>query len=713
VATSRALDKPYVPGAEHFASREERFVATSCGQCPAGCGVRVRVVEGRAVRVEGDPANPVNRGVVGPRGLSSLQALYDADRIPSPLVRQGGRLVPIEWDAALALLADRLGQQRGRAPQGLLVMTGTERGFAHDLLARFARAFGTPNFVDGHPAHSSTLAQATLAMMGTFEIPVCDVPRAGYVLSLGAGMLEDSCHVVCLTRATADTRSRPDGRRAALVHASSTFDLTAQTADDWIRIAPGSSAAIALGIAHVLVRDGTYDAKAVVDHVVGFDEFARWVKGFPPSRAAEIAGVPADVVERLARDLVSRKPSLVYADERTFAFSNGWETGLAVLAVNTLLGAVGPLVQMQRQPPYAPWPEVELDDVARAAGTSQRVDRAGSADYPLARAVHETLPEAILASPPAVALLHHANPAYSRQQPDRWRKALAAIPFVVSSSPFRDETVESVAHLVLPDHTFLERWDDAGAAPTSTVVASVRRPVVAPVLDTRAIGDVVLELARRLGGSVARSMPWRSSREALDARMRGLFDAHRGSIVEATEEAFLRRLYQAGFWTDPDAPPADVPCVTLLTEYADASWQGDERAFPLKLLAYRPGGYAEGSGANQPWLRQMRPRPDAPRTAGTLASIHPDDAPPDLRTGDLVEVTSPFGAITATARIEPRMVPGCVAIPMGGGHEAFGRWAHGRGANVMALVAPGPAPRSGADAVCTTRVRITRKGDRA
>jgi anaerobic selenocysteine-containing dehydrogenase len=709
VATSRALDKPYVRGAEHFGSREERFIATTCGQCPAGCGVRVRIVEGRAVRIEGDPANPVNRGAIGPRGLASLQALYDADRIPGPLVRQGGRLVPIAWDAALALLADKLAEQRARAPQGLLIMTGSERGFAHDLLARFAQAFGTPNFVDGRPTRSSTLAQAAFAMMGTFEVPVCDVPRANYVLSLGAGMLEDSCHVVFLTRATDEGRSRAAGGRAVLVHASSTFDLTAQTADDWILIRPGSSAAIALGIAHVLVRDGIYDADAVGNRVVAFDEFARWVlDGFPPARVEGIAGVPAEVVERLARDLVSRKPSFVYADERTFAFSNAWETALSVLAVNALLGAVGPLVRMQPPLPYAPWPEVEMDDVARAGRAAPRLDRAGTVDYPLARSVHETLPEAMVASTPGVALLDHANPAFSRQQPDRWRKALARVPFIVSFSPFHDETVESVAHLVLPDHTFLERWDDAAAAPATAIVAGVRRPVVAPLLDTRATGDVVLELARRLGGSIARSMPWRSARDAVEARLRGLFEARRGSIVEANLDAFYRRLYERGFWTDEDAPASAAHCVTLRTEYADAQWQGDERTYPLMLLPYRTVGYAEGSGANLPWLRQVRTRPDAPRTAGTLVSLHPDDAP-GIRTGDSVEVTSPYGAIVATARIEPRMVPGCVAIPMGGGHEAFGRWARGRGANVLALVAPGAAPHSGADVVCSTRVRIARK----
>src|SRR5262249_53399855 len=92
--TRRALDKPLVPGADRYATGGERWVNTSCAQCPAGCGVRVRVVEGRAVRIEGNPANPLNQGGIGPRGLAALQGLYDADRLPGPLVREGGQLRP-------------------------------------------------------------------------------------------------------------------------------------------------------------------------------------------------------------------------------------------------------------------------------------------------------------------------------------------------------------------------------------------------------------------------------------------------------------------------------------------------------------------------------------------------------------------------------------------------------------------------------------------
>lgn len=708
--TSRSQIKPYVPGAEDYATYEERWFASSCAQCPAACGIRVRVVEGRAVRIEGNRDNPLNRGGIGVRGLSGLQVLYDPDRVRGPLRRKAGELVPASWDEALGVLAGALRELRPRAPERLLVMSGQDRGFVHELLARLCQAYGTPNFIDGAPGHGAPLARAMELSLGVRDTPAFGWADANAILSLEAGLLEDACRSIYFARLAAELR-RDHARRARLIHAGPTFDLAAYNADRWLRIHPGTSGALALGLCHVLMRDGSYDTE-LVDRAGGLAGFRELIARFSPERAAAITGVPAAEIVELARAVWDRRPVLAVVDERSLAFSNGVDTARAALALSALLGAVENAsggLRLPPSPPYAAWPAIAADEVARRGLAAPRLDGAGTARYAGAHAVLDTLPDALRATPPEIALLYHANPVYARAQPRRWRDALARVPLVVSFSPVVDETVAAVAHLVLPDHTYLERFEDATPAPgLPRAVAGIRRPVVAPLHDTRATGDVVIELARRIGDPVARAFPWPAARDAFEDRLLGLHAAARGTIVEASPRAFLDRLTEAGFWAEAEDAPARIVDIELPSRWSAPEWDGDPAQFPLVLLAYRPLGYAEGGGANQPWLRALRSRPGL--ADWTLAaSISPHDAPPGLATGDLVRVTSPSGSLVIPAHVDPRLAPGCIAIPTGGGHQAFGRWARGFGVNVMELLPGRAAPDSGASLLCATRVRVVRE----
>ncbi len=684
--TGRALAKPPVPGADFYSTGEERWFTSCCAQCPAACGIRVRVVEGRAVRIEGHPDNPLNRGGIGPRGLSALQGLYDPDRITGPLARRGGVLVPIGWDEALAHLSESMAALRASGePERLLVWCGEERGPMRDLLLRLARAYGTPNFIDGRPGRSGVLARAMSLTAGVAELPVYGWEQAGAVLSLEAGLVEDSCQSVYFTRMAAHFR-RDRAQRARLVHLGPMLDLCAYNSDEWIRVHPGTSGAVALGIARLLLDASSLPA----DRVDGAPAFRDFVARFTPDEVAALSGVAPRALERLARSLWDQRPAFAVIDERSVACSNGLDTALAAMALNAVLGAFWTAggVSTAPQVPLGDWPEVELDAVARAGLARPRLDGAGR--FPGAGSVHETLPEAIPARPPAIALLHRANPLFARQQPARWRRALAAIPEVVSFSPYRDETVDQLAHLVLPDHTFLERWEIAVPAPAlDRAIVGVRVPVVAPLLDTRASGDVLLDLAARLGGAVADALPWRSFRAACEARL------------EATGD-----LYRNGFWS-PGVSPAERPLrVALHPGYAAPAWYGDPARFPLQLIAYRPLGYPEGSGANLPWLRTLRPRPGA-RPWMFAARVHPDSAA-GFADGDEVVIESEWGAIRAPLQLDESIDAGCIAVPMGFGHRAFGRFAEGFGANVLDLVRPGPAADTGTDLLCATRVRIAK-----
>ncbi len=751
-----ALSKPPVPGAGTWARGEEKSIATACGQCPAACGVRVRVVEGRAVKVEGNAASPINEGGVGPRGLSAPQVLYDPDRIRSPLKRGSeGKLVEASWEEALTTIGGELARLRtAGASQRVAFLTGSERGMTRELLQRFARVYGTPNFYGGFRAGAAPTALACSLMQGVEELPAYDWSRTQYVLSLGAGLLE-SCHLVSFARAQARGRKTVPVRRAKIVHVGPARARTGHAADEWHRIRTATHGAFALGLAHVLVRDGLHDREFVAAHGFGFeawtDASGREHKGFhealdeyTPARVAEICGVEPKLIERLAAELAASRPAFVWAASDELESSNGLASAMAVHALNALLGAIdrpGGLL-VQRDPPLAAWAEVEPDESAAKAAALPAVGCPGSGRVPQGGVALDTLRDALLADAKAidVLFLHHSNPLYARAGQQRWREALERIPLVVSFSPFLDETCAEVADWVLPEDSYLERFEDAAPAPSvGRAVFGLRQPVVDRLYDTRPTGDVLIQLAAAVGSPLTEALPWKDFKEAVKQRVAGIHQAQRGSIVEEKSSTFLKKLYETGSWSDDayaferwdetlrtksgkfeffsqrllelygaDAATDQLDLVCM-PRFEEARWHGDEQEYPLRLLPYRPNTYAEGSGANLPWLRELDSRIGSSQH-GTRVELHPKTAQAlGLASGERVAVESPAGRIECVAALTHGVEPGVARIAQGDGHTAFGRFARGVGANVMQLVAGGPADELfGFDILCGTRVRLRR-----
>ncbi len=750
-----SLEKPSVPGAERWNLHEEKTIATACAQCPAGCGISARVVEGRVVSVRGQPGNPVHPGGIGPRGLASPYVLYDPDRIRGPMRRQGGALAEVSWDEALSGLATRLGALRSRGrPDRLAIVCGRERGMIRDLWERFARSFGTPTFLDVSLRKDGATASALYAMQGVRETPAYDWPRARYVLSLGAPLLEESCQSVHQARSTVHYRTHRGAERGTIVQVEPSYSRTAANADEWVRIAPGSYGALAMGLAHVLVRDRLYDRDFIAGRAFGFenwtDDQGRTHRGFrdllvrdySPERVAECCRIPTETVERLAAELAANGPSFVVSRGVGTRERGALHTAMAVHALNALLGAIdrpGGLL-VQSDPPTADWPSLELDDLAQAS--LQRPGIATSS-RPLGSRGIDDLADALLAQPAGsidTLFLYYSNPCYSGMDPARWRRALARVPFVVSFSPFLDETTAEIADLVLPDHSYLERWEDAASAPSvGFPVQGVRQPLVEPLHDTRPSADVVLELARQMGGKVAEAFPWPDFRAALFERLSGIHEAQRGSIIEGSVPHFLRALFRRGFWEDPGSPRQEsirTPSgrfeffslrlwqgfgeswlresgvgidreLACLPHFADPA-KHSSPDFPLLLEPYQPGSYAEGSGANLPVLQELVTEP-GDRAWQTTAFLHPDTADQaHVAAGDRVRIESPLGSIELPVAVRAGVHPDVVRIAKGGGHTAWGRFALGRGANVMELIPHELDPFVGTPVLQGVNVRIRR-----
>ncbi len=771
-----ALKKPPVPGASGWYKGEQRFVNSSCAQCPAGCGIRVRVVEGRAVKIEGLQTSPINVGGIGPRGLSGTQVLYDPDRVQQPMRRKGGRgqpsFEPISWDDALALLSERLSglRQKGESHR-LGIACGQNRGMMRELLMRFAKSYGTPNFFDTASANEHLVADAVWAMQGVRDIPAYDWSNTRYILSIGSSILEGSCQHIAFARAQAHLRHGDHGIRSTIVHVGTPSSKTAMNSDQWVSIAPTSHGAFAMGLCHILVREGTYDKKFVEEHGFGFtswqDKKKRTHKGlkdalerFNPETVAEICKTSVRNLERIAYDIVAEKPSFAITSEDGTSNANGLYAAMAVHALNGLLGAIDRPggVLIQRNAPLADWPEVELDDTAKKGLAQPRLDGVGVKQFPWHESVYNELPAALESGKPYdldTLFLHHSNPVYSRVAPLRWRKALEKVPFIVKFAPFLDESASELADLILPDHTYLERWEDAAPAPSvGYAVFGMRQPVVEHLYDTRPNGDVLIDLAKKIGDPVAGAFPWKNFKEAVLKRVAGIQAAQRGSIVADTPAAFNKKLFAAGFWKDDGykfeqwnevfrTPSGKfeffsqnlMNAVETLAEKVGktpdellASWghteglddvclphhdivamRGEPEKFPYLLTPYTPSTYAEGSGANLPWLREVVAFTGRPAWK-TEAEIHPELAGKlGVANGDPLVVESVAGSIDVVAYIDPNIHVDEVRIARGGGHTAMGRWAKGWGANVMTLLDAEPDRLTGFSPYQGTRVSVRRK----
>jgi anaerobic selenocysteine-containing dehydrogenase len=753
----------------------ETWVNSVCQLCPGGCGIRVRLLDGWPVKIRGNPDHPVNHGGLCPKGEAGLQAFYDPDRIRRPLKRVGargeGQWQEIEWAEATATVAERLrGLRDTGRPEGLLVIGGQYRGLMRTLWDRFLEAFGSPNYVSTAVGCETSDAVLHLTQGARSQLGY-DLENANYLLSFGFNLLEGSWSPVWQMRAYAHLRQGRPGHRAKLVQVDVRFSTTAAKADEWLPIRPGTDGALALGIAHVLVRDRLYDAGFVQKHAFGFDDWTddhgRRHKGFrtmvlhdyPPAEIASITGVPEKTIVRVAREFGQTRPALAIADRGVSRYSNGLSTRWAIHCLNALVGSIDAPggVLVPREIPLAPLPPRPLDGVAKRGRGRPRADGAGGPHAPLASSAIQRLPAAITSGTPypiEVAFLYYANPVFSQSRATGMQAALAKVPFVVSFSPYHDESTRA-ADLVLPDHAFLERWqDDPTPRNVGFAVLGIRQPVRPPLYDTRATTDVLFAIAQALGDPVRAALPWKDSEEFLKERIRGVYESRRGMLASALEspwyESFRRAkaspppasfdefwaaLLERGAWWDPEyrfgdwertlrtpsgkfhfASPKlratvgrseDDPAYLFPRfERAQVVGQSDEFEFPLFLNVFRPLALTGGSTANIPYLLEIVGEHVRSSWESWL-EIHPAAARRfGIADRDIVWVESPVGRVKLRAQLHPGAPPDIVSVPYGLGHQSGGRWAAGLGVNPADLVSTVAASGTGSPAYPVMRVKV-------
>ena len=764
----KSVDKAPVPGSAKLPAGHEATVTTVCGQCAAGCSVDVRVARGRAVRISGHTSFPINDGGVGPKGQTGTEVLYHPDRLQTPLRRDGdrgsGRWKKATWDEALAAIGASLKELVAtNDTRALLILCGQGRGPMRQLWERFARAFGTPNLVDHRSMTDGARGLAQLYMQGVNELPAWDWSRARYVLGMGSSHLESWCQTMHMMRAASELRRGNPSQRVKFVQFSMRHTNTSMKADEWYPLEPGSHGALALGLGHVLVKENLYDAAFVEQHCFGFedwkDDAGATHRGFKAvlledgalEKVTKVTGVPARVIEQVARELAASKPAIVVGDATVGQTSNGLYSAMAVHALNALLGNVGDAggMQVSEPVPLKDWAEVATSDAAKQGLAAPRLDGVGTAACPLGDGAIHALPQALASGQPyaaKAAFLYYSNPSFSKPGGKAWADALAKVPLVVSFSPLPDEST-LLADWVLPDHTYLERFDLVEAAPAlGTPVLGLRQPAVPALYDTRHTGDVVLALAKAVGGPVAEAFPWESYQASLEERLAGLVGQADANVEGEDADALLEAMKEAGGWWKKKATPkrsgfstpsgkfefysqaiaarlkaagadGDAALAALgvvargdllcMPHHEPPRFEGAADAYPFVLLPFRNVNYAEGGVRHQKRLAELPlldvvMSPWRERVEVSLA----DAEKLGVKTGDKLQVETPAGSRVLYALVSKTTRPGTLGLPLG-----MGSWPPrpGEPSGGYLLLAPGAKDGlSGSYAMTGTRARARR-----
>jgi anaerobic selenocysteine-containing dehydrogenase len=687
---------------EDLVKGTDNWYATLCHQCPVNHGILVRVMEGRAKKVRGNPLYPVNRGKQSPRCDAGLQALYHPDRLIGPLRRTGPRgsgvYQSIGWPQGLDLLRAEL-QARG---DGLLLATEPVTAHAGMIAGRFAQAFGGQH-LGFEPLDRTVYRRAVNNVFGQDLLPDFDIANTNYLLSFSADFLSTWVSPTRWAVAYGEFR-QGEGRtqRGTHVHIDPRYSMTAANADKWVPIRPGTEGYLALSIAQVILAEGLQAPGVNVGALTG-GQGAAALDAYTPDRVGPMLELPegmlagkspADFIRELGREFAGHRPALAIGGDSAAAHSNGLFNLEAIYALNYLVGSVGETGGV-RFNPGSPLPNLPA-----SANVGSLADWTSVADD-------------LRGGRTRLVMLHTADPVYGLPESVGFREALDRDdPFIVSFSPFMDETTV-MADLILPDRIYLEDWgSDIPEPGPGYQIVGMQQPVVNPLsdLDPRSSWDILLSMGQELGREA--DLPWGSLREALRETSDALLALNRGSVQATSPEGFWNNMLRQGGWWDeretgPSASAPDGLLSTIANKGAQLRFSGDG----FYLVPFAHNTLLDGRNTHLPWA-QAAPDPITTITWQSWVEMNERRMQEmGLREGDIVRVEASQGSITAPVYPNPGMPPQVVGVPLGQGRRNGPEYAivgdQRESSNVLSILEPGQVEDTGALAWASNRVSIT------
>ncbi|MBI4055369.1 MAG: molybdopterin-dependent oxidoreductase [Elusimicrobia bacterium] len=505
-----------------FGRKAGAWVPSCCNMCGGQCGIMAHVVEGRVVKIEPNQWNPNNfsnvsddffghldpkNGLNGearicPKGNSGIMALYDPDRLKKPLRRtnpeKGIGVDPkwkeISWEEAIGEIADRLKALRNKGQAHKTVWISEDHSFTH-IQADFMNLYGSPNYYM-HSNLCDTARKASFKMVVGHDRPLCDFMHTKYILLFGWNPTS-ALKWIHLGRII----PKAIEQGAKMVVVDPYLSDTAAKGHEWVSIRPGTDGAMALAMAHVIVKERLYDEKFIQEWTYGFEELKDYVSKKTPAWAEKVTSVPAKTIERIAREVATTKPALIDVWSGPGQHTNGVQGGRAIAALNTLIGAWdapgGMLIPNNKGNKHV---EVHPDETATKTLAEPYLDghdklpfghKSGNYTEFFRRIAKGEKPY-----PCEFLMVIFQNPMMAVPGTKAVEEAFQKIPFTVVVDTMPSETVQ-MADIALPGSVYLERYDLNTHWVTWPVLA-LRQPVVKPLFGQPTEYEFVALLGRKL-----------------------------------------------------------------------------------------------------------------------------------------------------------------------------------------------------------------------
>ncbi|MDA8227997.1 MAG: molybdopterin-dependent oxidoreductase [Desulfitobacterium hafniense] len=449
-----------------------------CSLCNGGCGLKVSVDQSAKVQaVFGDPDNPYNKGKLCPKPMEIVQTLYGPDRVGYPLKKVNGQFVRISWDEALNIIAQKHLNYLNNDGSGSIVGFTSKIGGSYSKLALsiFSELTGMANFGTGPICYDSEeKVRKAMFGSGSASTPLSDAIFAKLILIIGNN---------CAQTKAGQFQWLQEARRAGakVVVIDPRYTETAQQVDQFIQIKPGTDGALGMALLHLIIKNKQYDEEFVREKTKDFDQLAKAVADFTPEKAAQITGVPQEVIEKLARDLGTSRPAMLWPGRGIVCVNNAGSTLLAFEALMAILGNIGK-------------PGSGIVSHINGYGKANNLVPPEAVVKPHRKRNAQELYQALEEG--EIKMLYIAgNPCANWPDSNRMSKGIAGVDFVVCHTLVLDDSA-MLADIVLPAVHWLE---ESGMQAGINRVMQWKEKTGEPYAEAKSGGDFFRQLASKMG----------------------------------------------------------------------------------------------------------------------------------------------------------------------------------------------------------------------